>query len=248
MSRVDPVECKRLDSRVANEKQRKSRVMHSPSSHIEIMKKAPRRGSLDVSVSPIVSLKKRAPFRRRGSEFFDSINLDRKISGSDNRKSSNVGIVTPFAQILTKLGSVLRYMLQENSDKLNNNEERIGITTIEEEEINKQIIHLEISNERNIANGTLSNEKSNAVNDITWCLDQLKRLETHNSVSEMTIDKFRKVLYEKQMSSDCDVAQQVFEFLKSYMMKTTRLKSSVNRKARIAFLWILYSKLYLVLS
>ena len=70
--------------------------------------------------------------------------------------------------------------------------------------------------DRKFLNGELSNEKSNALKDITWCLEQLKRLETHNSVSEMTIDKFRKVLYEKQMSSECDVAQQVFEFLKSY--------------------------------
>ena len=56
MSSVNPVDSKGhpIDSRVANETQGKTRVLHSQSStHFEIMKKSPRRGSLDISVSPI---------------------------------------------------------------------------------------------------------------------------------------------------------------------------------------------------
>ena len=207
---------------VVPERHRKPRVLHSQSSHEKIMKKAAtRRGSMDVSVSPVVSLKKRGSMRnRRGSEFFGSMNNVKKSSVSSDKRHSNSNneIVTPFAQILAKLNSVLQYMLHQNAfDNINNNKEvsinRMGAN--EELKISLMPLRIDQNNETE-ANDSLEDEKSNALEDIMWCLEQLKKLQTHNSVSNMAIDQFRKVLYDKQISSDSDVAQQVFEFLKSY--------------------------------
>ena len=207
---------------VGLERQRKPRVLHSQSSHEKIMKKtSTRRGSMDISVSPVVSLKKRGSMRnRRGSEFFGSMNNVRKSSSSSDRRhsSSNVEIVTPFAQILAKLNSVLQYMLRQNaSNSINNNKEELNKIVGVNEEIKIDLMQLRIGqNIQTGSNDDIDDEKFSALEDIMWCLEQLKKLQSHNSVSNMAIDQFRKVLYEKQMSSDSDVVQQVFEFLKSY--------------------------------
>ena len=159
---------------VGLERQRKPRVLHSQSSHEKIMKKtSTRRGSMDISVSPVVSLKKRGSMRnRRGSEFFGSMNNVRKSSSSSDRRhsSSNVEIVTPFAQILAKLNSVLQYMLRQNaSNSINNNKEELNNIVGVNEEIKIDLMQLRIGqNIQTESNDAIDDEKFGALEDIRF--------------------------------------------------------------------------------
>ena len=61
-------------SSVDSEPRRKEKVLHSAASHDEIQNTL-RRGSLDISISPVISLKKGALNHRRESELFDSMSV-----------------------------------------------------------------------------------------------------------------------------------------------------------------------------
>ena len=188
-----------------------------------------RSGSLDISISPVVSLKKRVPRVRRVSKFFAAMHFVRKFSTLGQNDSNNVEIVTPFAQILTKLNSIQRYLSQdsqESSNNVSNSKEdsaKYGITEIE---LKTQLMNLEISKAGNIGDNDVQADKHKALNDIVWCLETLKKMQTHCSVSDMTINEFRKVLYEKQMSTDSEAANEVFEFLKTYDQDNSDTASS----------------------
>jgi len=199
------------------DRQRKATVLHSTISHDEIQDSLrSRSGSLDISISPVVSLKKRVPRFRRASKFFAAMHFVRKFSTLGQNEPTNVEIVTPFAQILTKLNSIMRYLSQDAqeqpSNKLAMNEEDL----ITEIELKTQLMNLEVPKSGKMGDNDVQNDKRKAYNDIAWCLDTLNKMQTHCSVSEMTITEFRKVMYEKQISSESEVANEVFEFLKTY--------------------------------
>merc|ERR1719158_290987 len=178
-----------------------------------------RSGSLDISISPVVSLKKRVPRFRRVSKFFAAMHFVRKFSSLGQNEPNNVDIVTPFAQILTKLNSIQRYLSQDSHESQNNlpvNKEETGSNPIAELELKTAAMNLEISKSGNAGENDTQSDKHKALSDIVWCLETLKKMQTHCSVSEMTINEFRKVLYEKQMSTESDSANEVFEFLKTY--------------------------------
>ena len=179
-----------------------------------------RSGSLDISISPVVSLKKRAPRFRRVSKFFAAMHFVRKFSSLGQNEPNNVDIVTPFAQILTKLNSIQRYLSQDSQalpNNLSSNKEETGNNPITELELKTAAMNLEISKSGTAGeNDTQSDKHNKALTDIVWCLETLKKMQTHCSVSEMTINEFRKVLYEKQMSTESEAANEVFEFLKTY--------------------------------
>lgn len=202
------------------DRQRKETVLHTTNSHDEIQNSLrDRSGSLDISISPVVSLKKRVPRFRRASKFFAAMHFVRKFSTLGQNESNNVEIVTPFAQILTKLNSIMRYLsqnAQETPNKLSTTAIDTAKYPITELELKTQLMSLEVSKSGNSGDNDVLNDKRKAYNDIAWCLDTLKKMQTHCSVSEMTINEFRKVMYEKQVSSESDVANEVFEFLKTY--------------------------------
>ena len=204
------------------ERQRKTKVLHTQSSHEKITKKAAsRRESMDISVSPVVSLKKRGSIRnRKGSEFFRSMSNSRKSSATSDKRysSSNVEIVTPFAQILAKLNSVLLFMVNQiESEAITKNNEVSTNMLGEDLQVKLDLAQLKIdAKNQTTTNDALEDSKFGILEDLMWCLEQLKRMDTRRSVSNMAIDQFRKVLNEKQLSSDSDVVQQVFEYLKSY--------------------------------
>jgi cAMP-specific phosphodiesterase 4 len=213
------------------ERHRKTTIFHTQS-HDEIQNENAlrgRSGSLDISISPVVSLKKRVPRFRRVSKFFAAMHFVRKFSTLGQNESNNVEIVTPFAQILTKLNSIQRYLSQESQESSNNvssnNKEtaKYGITEVE---LKTQLMNLEISKSGNFGDNDVQADKHRALNDIVWCLETLNKMQTQCSVSDMTINEFRKVLYEKQMSTESEAANEVFEFLKTYDQDTSDTASS----------------------
>jgi len=142
---------------------------------------------------------------------------------------NNMEIVTPFAQILTKLNSILRFLCPEPTTKLDNGniEDSTDLVQINELELKTRLMNMEVSPKSgDIGDKDIQADKRKAYNDLVWCLDTLKKMQTHCSVSEMTINEFRKVIYEKQMSSESDVANEVFEFLKTYDLDNSENNSS----------------------
>ena len=163
------------------ERQRKTRVLHSQNSHEKITKRAAsRRGSMDICVSPVVSLKKRGSIRNRSrSEFFGS--MRKRSSISDKRNSNpNVEIVTPFAQILAKLNSVLQYMVHEVSNQnLDKNEDGSTPSLAFDQEVKIDLMRLRIGTRNGKGtNDAFDDQRVNALEDLVWCLEQLKQLET----------------------------------------------------------------------
>merc|ERR1719322_391823 len=80
--------------------------------------------------------------------------------------------------------------------------------------------------EGKIGDNDMQIDRHKSLNDVVWCLEVLKRMQTQCSVSEMTINEFRKVLYEKQMSTESEAAHEVFEFLKTYDQDNSDTTSS----------------------
>lgn len=192
--------------------ERKFTVFHSTKSHDELQDGLrSRSGSIDIAISPVVSLKKRVPRFRRASKFFAAMHFVRKFSSLNQNDSNNMEIVTPFAQILAKLSSIQRYLSQDikgMSRKQSLNKE----IAIPELELKTELMNLE----GKIGDNDMQIDRHKSLNDVVWCLEVLKKMQTQCSVSEMTINEFRKVLYEKQMSTESEAAHEVFEFLKTY--------------------------------
>ena len=207
---------RRLSLPAGPERLRKATIFHSTKSQDEIQDGLrSRSGSIDIAISPVVSLKKRVPRFRRASKFFAAMHFVRKFSSLNQNDTNNVEIVTPFAQILAKLSSIQRFLSQDIqglSRKQSVNKE-VPFTELE---LKTELMNLEISKPGKIADNDMQMDRHKSLNDIVWCLEVLKRMQTQCSVSEMTINEFRKVLYEKQMSTESEAAHEVFEFLKTY--------------------------------
>ena len=225
-----PKMIRRTSLPVGQDRQRKATVLYSTMSHDELQETLrSRSGSLDISISPVVSLKKRVPRFRRASKFFAAMHFVRKFSSLGQNEPNNMEIVTPFAQILTKLNSILRFLCPEPTTKLDNGniEDSTDLVQINELELKTRLMNMEVSPKSgDIGDKDIQADKRKAYNDLVWCLDTLKKMQTHCSVSEMTINEFRKVIYEKQMSSESDVANEVFEFLKTYDLDNSENNSS----------------------
>ena len=222
---------RRMSLPIGPERHRKATIFHSTKSQDEIQDGLrSRSGSIDIAISPVVSLKKRVPRFRRASKFFAAMHFVRKFSSLNQNDTNNMEIVTPFAQILAKLGSIQRYLSQDTSQgisrKISDNKEESSKAPISELELKTQLMNLEISKTGKISDNDMQMDRHKSLNDIVWCLEVLKTMQTHCSVSDMTINEFRKVLYEKQMSTESEAAHEVFEFLKTYDQDNSDAASS----------------------
>ena len=197
--------------------------------------KAIKRGSMDFSISPVVSLKKKVPRQRRVSLFFGAMHMLNKKFSSLGNELNNIEIVSPFAQILTKLNSVKKHLEAEpktpvNTDMLRRNTHAAGemCTLSPNMSIDDHIQRLKEKGSNGVDKNDANYESNKALADIIWCLEQLKKIQTNSSLSEMTKLEFRKVLTEKRMSSDPDLSSQIFQFLN----QTYDQSSTVDSDAR----------------
>ena len=141
---------RRMSLPIGPERHRKATIFHSTKSQDEIQDGLrSRSGSIDIAISPVVSLKKRVPRFRRASKFFAAMHFVRKFSSLNQNDTNNMEIVTPFAQILAKLGSIQRYLSQDTSQgisrKISDNKEESSKAPISELELKTQLMNLEIS-------------------------------------------------------------------------------------------------------
>merc|ERR1712038_2233097 len=142
-----PKMIRRTSLPIGQDRQRKATVLYSTMSHDELQETLrSRSGSLDISISPVVSLKKRVPRFRRASKFFAAMHFVRKFSSLGQNEPNNMEIVTPFAQILTKLSSIQRFLSQDSQEppnSLSSNKEETPNHLITEIELKTELMNLE---------------------------------------------------------------------------------------------------------